>query len=278
MQNTAILQATLSSEFLHMGDRFLRQRWLGILMIPFTALCILIFTENRRTENRVRERSLLQCRETFSPSEMIPSSLIAGVLAQEDFRFFSHSGVDWREVMESLWSDVTNFRFKRGASTLTMQVASLCYLGDHKKSLRQKWHQMIYAYAIEKQFSKEEILKTYLMVAPMSDSQSSGKVVRGFIEAGHFYYGHSLREMTYEEEWALVLTLRNSQTLTPVRTHVLLDLPETIKKALHQTMFRQSQTQKLLPRNIFGVDYVLWRSNHYYEDALKAYDGAHASK
>src|SRR5262249_34551650 len=80
--------------------------------------------------------------------------LIAAVLQAEDRRFRAHSGVDWRA-----------FAGLRGASSLTMQLAAVLHpeleRGGHRGPL-QKWRQMRQAAAMERSWSKDEVLEAWL--------------------------------------------------------------------------------------------------------------------
>ncbi len=87
------------------------------------------------------------------------------LLVSEDRRFFQHHGVDWRAFVGAAWENL-RYDTHRGASTLTMQLAGLL----DKKLIRnaggrtyaQKWQQIREANALEKHWSKTEILDTYL--------------------------------------------------------------------------------------------------------------------
>lgn len=94
----------------------------------------------------------------------VSPALPAALLAAEDRRFYRHSGVDWA----SLAGVLTGFSRPgaRGASTITMQLAAqldaeLRPAGRHRTVL-QKWEQIRGARALEKSWSKDQILEAYL--------------------------------------------------------------------------------------------------------------------
>lgn len=95
----------------------------------------------------------------------ISPSLQKAILHSEDRRFYSHRGVDTKAIGSALLSYLTS-PIPRGASTLTMQLASLLNekLKSPKKrrSLGQKWLQIREARAMERQWSKSQILEAYL--------------------------------------------------------------------------------------------------------------------
>jgi penicillin-binding protein 1C len=102
---------------------------------------------------------------SFSPA------LKDALLAAEDKRFFEHSGVDWRAFAGSLWHNLWYDR-KRGASTLSMQLAGLLdpswpsAAAAAAALLGQKWDQALAAQALEARWTKEQILEAYLNLAP----------------------------------------------------------------------------------------------------------------
>lgn len=119
----------------------------------------------RRIDPHVRRLEWVAL-NSFSPA------LREALLAAEDKRFFEHSGVDWRAFVGALWHNLWYDR-KRGASTLSMQLAGLLDPelalgrgGMPRRSLGQKWDQALAAQALEARWTKEQILEAYLNLAP----------------------------------------------------------------------------------------------------------------
>ena len=87
------------------------------------------------------------------------------VVAAEDHRFFDHSGVDWLALASAAWQAAIG-NSNRGASTITMQLAALIdpKLGAPRgqRSTAQKWRQVRAALALERTWSKTQILEAYL--------------------------------------------------------------------------------------------------------------------
>lgn len=89
------------------------------------------------------------------------------ILANEDKRFYSHSGVDLK-AMVSVVGSVLQGKLERGGSTISMQVARLVAPKDSMpRSFWGKWQQMRAAWALERNWSKIEILEIYLNLLPM---------------------------------------------------------------------------------------------------------------
>ncbi len=97
--------------------------------------------------------------------EDISPALVAAVVEGEDRRFHQHGGVDWPGVAGALRDRLLEGR-RRGASTITMQVAALVD-GRAGRSAgvpdwRRKLAQVRVARALERGWSKREILEAYL--------------------------------------------------------------------------------------------------------------------
>jgi penicillin-binding protein 1C len=100
----------------------------------------------------------------WTPLPDISAALQDSVVASEDRRFYSHRGVDWRALAAAC---VWNLRgHKRGASTITMQLASqldpTLRGGRRGRTLWQKVRQLRCARTLERSWTKPQILEAYL--------------------------------------------------------------------------------------------------------------------
>lgn len=97
--------------------------------------------------------------------EGISPSLVDAVVDGEDRRFWRHHGIDWWGVLGAL-RDRTLHRQQRGASTITMQLASLIENLERPRgqvaAWRRKWRQARLACALEAKWDKPQILEAYL--------------------------------------------------------------------------------------------------------------------
>ena len=98
--------------------------------------------------------------------DRVDRGYLALLLAYEDRRFYSHSGVDLLALARAGAQSLLNGRLVSGGSTLTMQVARLLE-GGSTGELAGKLRQMRVAWALERELSKDEILALYLQLAPM---------------------------------------------------------------------------------------------------------------
>ncbi len=113
----------------------------------------------------------------------ISPAMQTAILAGEDRRFYTHRGVDWISVAAAGWSAFDSSRM-RGASTVTMQLASMLDeeldRGGVRRSAAQKIRQARAARALEKSWSKTQILEAYLnLVVFRGELQGVDAAARG---------------------------------------------------------------------------------------------------
>lgn len=79
----------------------------------------------------------------------------------EDHRFWKHGGVDWTATTGAFLRNLRNLRVVSGASTITQQTVKLLN-GRTRRTLGIKARESLSALALDRAWSKERILETYL--------------------------------------------------------------------------------------------------------------------
>ena len=97
----------------------------------------------------------------------VSPALITLALASEDKRFHDHAGVDWQAMAAAVRQSLAGER--RGGSTLTMQLAA--HLNPElqrsgRRGLLDKWRQVRQALALERRWSKTQVLEAWLNLTP----------------------------------------------------------------------------------------------------------------
>jgi penicillin-binding protein 1A len=90
----------------------------------------------------------------------LPVAWVVGIVAAEDGRFWSHSGVDPKHIARATRENVAAGGVVSGGSTLTQQTAKNLF-DRADRSLEAKWEELDYALHLEKTYSKREILTFY---------------------------------------------------------------------------------------------------------------------
>jgi penicillin-binding protein 1A len=121
----------------------------------------------------------------------VPDIMKKAVLAIEDDRFYDHSGVDYLGIMRAAIHNLTNSS-RQGASTITQQVARNFFLSS-EQTLKRKIYEMLLAWKIEQNLSKDQILEVYMNQIYL------GQRAYGFSSAAQIYFGKKLADITVAE-------------------------------------------------------------------------------
>ncbi|MEY3863938.1 MAG: hypothetical protein RLZZ472_644 [Pseudomonadota bacterium] len=123
--------------------------------------------------------------------EEIPSYLKNAVVAIEDERFYEHGGVDYWGVLRATLANLRG-GLSQGASTITMQVARNFFL-TNEKSFTRKIYEVLLAWKIEANLSKEQILELYMNQIYL------GQRAYGFSSAAQIYFGKDIQRISIAE-------------------------------------------------------------------------------
>ena len=224
--------------------------------------------------------------------------LIDALIATEDVRFHSHSGIDAKSLMRAIIkSGILMQKNSGGGSTITQQLAKLLYSevsGNKLERLYQKPIEWVIAVQLEKQYTKEEIITLYL------NKYDFGYNAVGIKSAAHVYFGKLPNELNVEEAAMLVGMCKNSslyntrrrQELTKERRNVVfmqmekagyiteeemdslaaLDLAIDYHPADHKagiaTYFREYLRLYMTAKKPERKNYRGWQMQKFYEDSL----------
>ncbi|MGH6623999.1 MAG: biosynthetic peptidoglycan transglycosylase, partial [Burkholderiaceae bacterium] len=126
--------------------------------------------------------------------------LAPAVVAAEDQRFFEHAGIDESEVAGVL-AELEGAP-RRGASTITQQLARTLFTGSERSATR-KLREVLYAVEMERTLGKARILELYL------NTVDWGPGLCGARAAARAYFNKSPAQLTARESAWLAAILRN---------------------------------------------------------------------
>jgi monofunctional biosynthetic peptidoglycan transglycosylase len=101
--------------------------------------------------------------QLYRPASQISEHLKRFVVVSEDAKFFDHDGFDFDEIKNSVEANIEKGRVKRGASTITQQLAKNLFLSK-ERSIERKLFEIPWTMRIELDLSKSQILDLYLNV------------------------------------------------------------------------------------------------------------------
>lgn len=147
-------------------------------------------------------------RRNMTPINEIPAVMKNAVLAIEDARFYSHSGVDYKGLVRAAIANLGRVK-SQGASTITMQVARNVYLSTEKTYTR-KLYEVLLTFKLEHLLSKDQILEIYM------NQIFLGNRAYGFAAASETYFGKPLKDITIAEAAMLAGLPKAPSTFNPV--------------------------------------------------------------
>ncbi|OYY79707.1 MAG: penicillin-binding protein 1C [Sphingomonas sp. 28-62-20] len=121
-------------------------------------------------------------RLAWTPLDNVADAIRKTLLGAEDRRFYAHGGVDWLALAGALRDRIEGKR-GRGASTLSMQVAGFLapdLAAPGARGIRDKLRQMRAAWALERDWRKDQIFEAYLNLAGFrGEAQGIGAAALG---------------------------------------------------------------------------------------------------
>jgi penicillin-binding protein 1A len=139
----------------------------------------------------------------------VPKPLVDAILAAEDERYFQHKGVDYVGMARAALANFSQIGPRQGASTITMQVARNFFL-TREKTLTRKINEILLAFKIETNLSKQQILELYVNQIYL------GQRAYGFASAAYIYYGKRLDQLSLAETAMLAGLPKAPSSFNPV--------------------------------------------------------------
>ena len=134
--------------------------------------------------------------------EEISPQFAQAIIATEDSRFYSHSGIDHVGLARAMIRNLQHGKLSQGGSTLTQQLSKNLFFSFERK-WKRKFKEMLIAFQMEATFSKDEILEAYC------NQVYFGSGAYGVEDASLVYFGKRARELTLLQA-AMLAGLPNS--------------------------------------------------------------------
>ena len=138
----------------------------------------------------------------------IPNVVRLATVAAEDRSFYRNFGVDPFSIIRALRANFQAGHIEQGASTITQQLARIAFLSREKTVIR-KIREAILAFKIERTFTKDQILDTYLNTVPY------GSNAYGIERAAESFFGKHSKDLTLDEATFLAALPRATTHYSP---------------------------------------------------------------
>lgn len=136
----------------------------------------------------------------------IPLQCLNAVMAIEDNQFLEHRGVSITGLSRAILKNIMTLRKAQGGSTITQQLVKNYFLTP-EKTFSRKAKEILMAIQLESQWTKDEILETYLNIIYMG--QAGSFQVLGFGAASQVYFDKPISELNLSE-CALIAAIINN--------------------------------------------------------------------
>ena len=182
-------------------------RWLlaaaaVFVLLPYVLTPLYSFMDPVSTPMLWRSLTGQRVERIFVPLSAISPALPATVIASEDARFCTHSGVDWDSLRQVL-SEADDPEDLRGGSTITMQTAKNLFLWPGRSYVRKALEFPLSLW-IDLVLSKRRIVEIYLNIAEWGPNGEFGA------EAGAEHaFGKPARNLTSREAALMAAILPN---------------------------------------------------------------------
>ncbi len=158
---------------------------LSIPWLQYGRVRITSLMEQRALENFM----LYYPQQSWVDIDDINSNMLRAVISMEDGKFFTHKGIDWKELNTSMRLNKRRGRSARGGSTITMQLSKNLFLSTSKNIFR-KGKEFLITLRMEKELSKKTILANYLNIIEWGDG------IFGIKKAAQIYFDKDPGELS----------------------------------------------------------------------------------
>jgi len=184
-----------------LGSTFLAVVMYSFINPPFTPLMV------SRSYIKKNDGSRIGISKKWVNIKEISPNMIQAVIASEDNRFADHWGIDLQAIQKATdWNK--KHKRKRGASTITQQVAKNVYLWPDRTWVR-KGFELYFTVLIETIWSKKRIMEVYLNVI------ETGNGVYGVEAAARKYFHKPAAKLTAGEAALIAAALPNPRQRNP---------------------------------------------------------------
>lgn len=190
-----------------------------------------LYTESKVSYSNGRPFSSLAGLEKYRnyvKLEDIPQACVDTLIATEDKRFFEHNGFDLIATSRALLTDLEEGKLKEGGSTITQQLAKNSFSDLKGKSLERKVKELKFAFWLEENFSKKEILEYYFNQIHVISSQV------GLSNAARYFFNKDVKNLDTTECAFLVGMVKAPRNYDPFDSKNIQKAQERTIHALHR--------------------------------------------
>ena len=235
--------------------------------------------------NEIQTLSSAGANRTYVTIDQIPLNLQHAFIAIEDERFYEHNGIDMKGILRAASITLSSGHMSQGASTITQQLIKNI-TGDSEQSPSRKIREIFRAMELERAYSKDKILETYLNYIGF------GGTANGLESASQKYFGKSASELDIAEAASLAAIPKSPETMNPFAGYTDDQTGEWVNTGHEKNRNRQKyvlwqmytngaitydQYQQALNEKLIFTDSDEYKAAHPDADKEKKQDGSAAT-
>lgn len=139
----------------------------------------------------------------------VPQHVVDSFVSIEDKDFYKHKGLNYKRMLKATLNNIKSFSLKEGASTISQQLIKNTHLSTDK-TFRRKFDEMVLAKELEKNYSKDEIMASYL------NAIYFGNGAIGIESASQKYFSKDAKDLTLAEGALLAGTIKSPKRYSPL--------------------------------------------------------------
>ena len=143
-----------------------------------------------------------------------PKTLRDAIVCTEDRRFYSHSGFDMRSMLRAGVSNLKHGAVTEGGSTITQQLVKNLFL-NRKRVMSRKVREIWIAMAMEREYTKDQILEMYINEIYMGSYNHAG--VCGMGGAARVLFDKDVSDVSLPEAALLAGMIKAPNAYSPYR-------------------------------------------------------------
>ena len=191
--------------------------------------------------------------------EEYPDLVIDLILLIEDQRFYEHVGFDPIRIVKALMNNMLANRVVEGGSTISQQMAKNLFL-TNEQTLSRKFNELFIASQMEMQYSKEEILESYL------NTLYFGHGIYGLHEASQFFFNQELKDCSITQITMMIGVINGPSIYSPyIDYEASMDKTHTLLSYLKLNGYlNEEEYQSCINENVNLVEEKYEKSNSSY--------------
>ncbi|MBE7075683.1 MAG: penicillin-binding protein [Clostridiales bacterium] len=130
-------------------------------------------------------------------------------ISVEDKDFFKHNGINKKRIVKAMINNIKSGRLKEGASTISQQLVKNTHLSN-EKTFERKLKEIALTRKLEKAFSKNDILESYLNIIYF------GNNCYGIESAANYYFNKSAKDLNLNESCTLAGMIKSASRYSPI--------------------------------------------------------------